>query len=73
MKAELFKRIFHIQQEKLDICLEFNEKVSELMTRYIEDIPSNFKRDFILIAQEFVDKYNKLLGMEGDTNEEEKE
>lgn len=73
MKAELFKTIFHIQQEKLDICLEFNEKVSELMTRYIEDIPLNFKRDFILIGQEFIDKYNKLLGMEGDTNEEEKE
>lgn len=73
MKAELFVRMYHLQQDKLDACLEFNEKVSELMTRYIEDIPSNFKRDFILIAQEFVDKYNKLLGMEGDTNEEEKE
>lgn len=73
MKLELFLRMFHIQQDKLDICLEFNEEIAELTARYVDILPSEYKKEFITIAREFIDKYNKLSGMEGDTNEEEQE
>lgn len=71
MKAELIKRLIHLQEQKLDLCLEFNEQVSQLFVRYVKDLSSEFKQEFIDIAQVFIDRYNELLGEEGETNEEE--
>lgn len=71
MKAELIKRLIHLQEQKLDLCLEFNEQVSQLFVKYVKDLSSEFKQEFIDIAQVFIDRYNELLGEEGETNEEE--
>ena len=73
MKVEIFKRLFHIQQEKIDVLLDFNEKISILMKEYVNDLPYNFKEEFIEIAKEFIDKYNILLGLEGEHDEETEE
>ncbi len=73
MRVEIFKRLFHIQQEKIDVLLDFNEKVSILMKEYVNDLPYSFKEEFIEIAKEFIDKYNVLLGLEGEHGEETEE
>lgn len=73
MKAELFVRMFHLQQDKLNLCLEFNERVSELFKDNIYIIPSTVKEEFIKIAQSFIDRYNILLGEEGKDEEEKEE
>lgn len=73
MKIEIFKRLFHLQQEKIDVLLDFNEKVSILMKEYVNDLPYSFKEEFIEIAKEFIDKYNVLLELEGEHDEETEE
>lgn len=72
MKAELFVRMYHLQQDKLDACLEFNENVAQLMTKYVGELSSEIKDEFITIAQKFINRYNELLGEEG-SDEKEKE
>lgn len=73
MKAELFIRMYHLQEEKLDVCLEYLERVSKIFVDNIETIPDNIKDEFINITQPFINKYNELLGQEGEYVEEEKE
>jgi hypothetical protein len=73
MKAELFIRMYHLQEEKLDVCLEYLERVSKIFVDNIETIPDSIKDEFISITQPFINKYNELLGTEGEYVEEEKE
>ena len=73
MKVEIFKRLFHIQQEKIDVLLDFNEKVSILMQKYIDDLPYSLKEEFIEMAKEIINKYNMLLGLEGEYDEKTEE
>ena len=73
MKAELFIRMYHLQEEKLDVCLDYLEKVSKIFVDNIEAIPNNVKDEFIDVTRPFINKYNELLGTEGEHVEEEKE
>lgn len=73
MKAELFKRLFYLQQEKLSACLEYQEQLAYLFTRNIKLLPKEVKDEYIAITRPFIEKYNELLGEEGTDEEEEKE
>lgn len=73
MKAELFIRLYHIQEEKLDACLNYLECISRLFVNNIDDLPDFVKDKYIKITRPFIDRYNELLGQEGNYVEEEKE
>lgn len=73
MKAELFIRLYRIQEEKLDACLSCLECISRLFVNNIEDLPDFVKDEYIKVTRPFIDRYNELLGQEGDYAEEEKE
>lgn len=70
MKAEIIKRYMEIQQEKLDLLWELNEKVTRIFTKHINIIPLEVKEDYIEATKPFIKKYQELMGME-DLNEEE--
>jgi hypothetical protein len=71
MKAELFIRIHKIQEEKLDMCLDLLEKISKIFIENVNAIPDNVKDEYINVTRPFIEKYNTLLGEEGNYEEEE--
>lgn len=73
MKAELFMRMYKIQEEKLDMCLDLLEKISKIFVENVNTIPDNVKDGYINVTRPFIEKYNTLLGEEGNYEEEEKE
>lgn len=73
MRVEIFKRMMEIQEEKLDILLEFTEGVTELFVKNLYDIPPNIREGYIKLAKPFIEKYNALLGEETYGEEEEED
>lgn len=71
MKAELFMRMYKIQEEKLDMCLDLLEKISKIFIENVNTIPDNVKDGYINVTRPFIEKYNTLLGEEGNYEEEE--
>lgn len=70
-KAQLFIRAFHIQQDKLELCLCYNERISKMFVDHMDDIPEEVKDEFISLTRDFISKYNELLGEEGIDEQEE--
>lgn len=71
MKAELFIRIYKIQEEKLDMCLDLLEKISKIFVDNVNTMPDKVKDEYINVTRPFIEKYNTLLGEEGSYEEEE--
>jgi len=71
MKAELFMRMYKIHEEKLDMCLDLLEKISKIFVENVNTIPDNVKDEYINATRPFIEKYNTLLGEEGNYEEEE--
>lgn len=69
--AQLFVRAFHIQQDKLDCCLDYNEQMSRLFVDFIDVIPEEVKAGYLKLTKKFIDRYNTLLGKEGIDEQEE--
>lgn len=73
MKAELFMRMYKIQEEKLDMCLDLLEKISKIFVENVKTIPDNVKDEYINATRPFIETYNTLLGEEGNYEEEEED
>lgn len=71
MRAEIFKRMMEIQEEKLDILWEFTEGVTELFVKNLYDVPPNIREGYIKLTKPFIEKYNALLGEDTYGEEEE--
>lgn len=71
MKAELFIRMYKIQEEKLDMCLDLLEKISKIFVENVNTIPDKVKDEYINVTRPFIETYNTLLGEEGNYEEEE--
>lgn len=73
MRAEIFKRMMEIQEEKLDILWEFTEGVTKLFVENLYDVPPNIREGYIKLAKPFIEKYNALLGEDTYGEEEEED
>ena len=71
MKAELLKRIFKIQRDKLDLCLELLEQLSTIFRDNVETLPDNVKESYIEAVRPFMERYTILSGEVGTYEEEE--
>jgi hypothetical protein len=71
MKAELLKRIFKIQRDKLDLCLELLEQISTIFRDNVETLPDNVKESYIEVVRPFMEQYTILSGEVGTYEEKE--
>lgn len=48
-------------QEKLDISLDYIERVANLNTRFVESLPKEYKEEFIQMSQTYISRYREYL------------
>lgn len=60
----IVRRLFEIQEKKVDLMLSTLQQIAHIFNTYVYDIPDQMKEDYIKVTQKFIKEYEELVGKE---------
>lgn len=60
----MLKRLFQIQERKVDLMLSTLEQIAHIFNTYVYNTPDQMKEDYIRVTQKFIKEYEALVGKE---------
>ena len=60
----IVRRLFEIQEKKVDLMLDTLQQIAHIFNTYVYDISDQMKEDYIKVTQKFIKEYEELVGKE---------
>ena len=60
----IVRRLFEIQEKKVDLMLSTLQQIAHIFNTYVYDISDQMKEDYIKVTQKFIIEYEELVGKE---------
>ena len=60
----MIRRLFQIQEKKIDLMLSTLQEIAHIFNTYVYDTPDPMKEDYIKVAHKFIKEYEELVGKE---------
>lgn len=60
----IVRRLFEIQEKKVDLMLSTLQQIAHIFNTYVYDISDQMKEDYIKVTSKFIVEYEELVGKE---------